>query len=166
MDVDGTYTNGLIFYDTNGEVIKGFHAHDGFALELFRFARIKRGFITGRKDNATRARAEYLKADFICENIAHKDIELKKLLDQYGIDPSEAAFIGDDLNDLSAFTVAGVKIAVANATDAIKANADYITTHSGGNGAVREAAELILKAKGIDIVELWNNRDSSVIGKQ
>ena len=166
MDVDGTYTNGLIFYDTNGEVIKGFHAHDGFALELFRLAGIKRGFITGRKDNATRARAEYLKSDFILENIAHKDVELKKLIDEYGIDPSETAFIGDDLNDLPAFDVAGVRIAVANANDAVKARADHITEKSGGEGAVREAAELILKAKGYDVVELWNSRDSSVIGKQ
>ncbi len=166
MDVDGTYTNGLIFYDTNGEVIKGFHAHDGFALELFRFAGIKRGFITGRKDNATRARAEYLKADFILENIANKDVELKKLIEKYGIDPSETAFIGDDLNDLSAFDVAGMKIAVANATDEVKARADCILKRSGGDGAIREAAELILKAKGIDIVELWNSRDSSIIGKQ
>ena len=65
MDVDGTYTDGQLYYDSEGEVVKGFHAHDGFALEIMRMSGIVRGFITGRKDKATRARADYLGVDFM-----------------------------------------------------------------------------------------------------
>ena len=166
MDVDGTYTDGLIYYDSNGNVIKGFHAHDGFALELLRLAGIKRGFITGRKDYATKARAEYLKVDFLLDDIGDKSVALKKLLSDYGIPASECIYIGDDLNDLSAFEIAGVAVAVANANHEIKKRADYVTKFSGGSGAVREVVEMILKAKNIDPVELWDSGKKTIIGSQ
>lgn len=166
MDVDGTYTNGLIFYDTNGEVIKGFHAHDGFAIELLRLAGIKRGFITGRSDNATKARAEYLRVDFLLDNISDKNVALTDLLSEYGISPDECVFVGDDINDLGAFEVAGVSVAVANANHDVKKRADVVIETCGGSGAVREVVEMILRAKGLDQVELWNTRETSIIGKQ
>ncbi|MFC1551124.1 KdsC family phosphatase [Candidatus Latescibacterota bacterium] len=166
MDVDGTYTDGLIFYDTNGEVIKGFHAYDGFAIELLRLAGIKRGFITGRKDNATRARAEYLRVDFLLDDISDKNVALTGLLDKYGISPDECVFVGDDLNDLGAFEVAGVSVAVANANHDVKKRADVVIETCGGSGAIREVVEMILRAKGIDQVELWSTRETSIIGKQ
>lgn len=166
MDVDGTYTNGLIFYDTNGEVIKGFHAHDGFAIELLRLAGIKRGFITGRKDNATKARAEYLSVDFLLDDISDKNAALSGLLSEYGISADECVFIGDDLNDLGAFEVAGLSVAVANANHDVKKRADIVIETCGGSGAIREVVEMILRAKGIDQVELWDTRESSIIGKQ
>ena len=166
MDVDGTYTNGLIFYDANGEVIKGFHAHDGFAIELLRLAGIKRGFITGRKDNATKARAEYLSVDFLLDDISDKNAALSELLSEYGISPDECVFVGDDLNDLGAFEVAGVSVAVANANHDVKKRADIVIETCGGSGAVREVVEMILRAKGIDQVELWGTRESSIIGRQ
>ena len=166
MDVDGTYTDGLLYYDSNGNVIKGFHAHDGFALELLRMAGIKRGFITGRKDYATKARAEYLKVDFLLDDVCDKSVALKKLLADYEIPASECIYIGDDLNDLSAFEIAGVAVAVANANREVKKRADYVTESSGGAGAVREVVEMILKAKNIDPVELWNSSKSAIIGNQ
>lgn len=166
MDVDGTYTDGLLFYDSEGEVIKGFHAHDGLALELLRLVGIKRGFITGRKDNATKARAEYLRVDFFMNDIRDKDIALKKVLDDFGIDKSECVFMGDDLNDYLAFTAAGIKVAVPNGSIEIINAADYVTKARGGEGAVREVVNLILKAKGIDPVELWVNGKGSVGSKQ
>ena len=166
MDVDGTYTDGLLYYDSNGNVIKGFHAHDGFALELLRLAGIKRGFITGRNDYATKARAEYLKVDFLLDNVGDKSVALKKLLSEYEILSSECIYIGDDLNDLSAFEIVGVAVAVANANHEIKKRADYVTVSSGGSGAVREVVEMILKAKNIDPVELWNSGEKKIIGSQ
>ncbi len=166
MDVDGTYTNGLIFYDSDGEVIKGFHAHDGFAIELLRLAGIKRGFITGRKDTATRSRAEYLRVDFMLENISDKNTALTGVLEEFGISPNECVFVGDDLNDLGAFEVAGLSVAVANANHDVKKRADLVIETCGGSGAVREIVEMILRAKGIDQVEIWNTRESSIIGRQ
>ncbi|MFC1539277.1 KdsC family phosphatase [Candidatus Latescibacterota bacterium] len=165
MDVDGTYTDGLLYYDSNGEVIKGFHAHDGFALELLRLAGIKRGFITGRKDNATKARADYLRADFLLDDISDKHDALNKLLSEYGISADECVFIGDDLNDLGAFEAAGLSVAVANANHEVKKRADIVIDSCGGSGAIREVVEMILRAKGIDQVELWGSRENSIIGK-
>lgn len=164
MDVDGTYTNGLLYYDSNGNVIKCFHAHDGFALVLLRLAGIKTGFITIRKDYATKARAEYLKVDFLLDDISDKSVALKKLLSDYGISASECIYIGDDLNDLSAFEIAGVAVAVANANHEIIKRADYVTEARGGSGAVREVVDMILKAKNIDPVDLLNSSESTIMG--
>ena len=166
MDVDGTYTNGLLFYDSNGEVIKGFHSHDGLALELLRFCGIKRGFITGRKDNATRERAEYMKVDFHIENIGDKGVVLKKLLSDYGISESRCIYIGDDLNDLTAFDIAGICVATANATYEVKRCADFVTRNKGGSGAIREVVGMILRAKKIDSVKLWNSAKDKIVGGQ
>ena len=166
MDVDGTYTNGLLFYDSNGEVMKGFHSHDGLALELLRLAGIKRGFITGRKDNATKARADYLKVDFHLDNIGDKGVVLKKLLSDYGLSESECIYIGDDLNDLTAFEIAGICVATANATHEVKRRADFVTGNQGGSGAIREVVEMILRAKKIDPVELWNSGKGNIVGGQ
>ncbi len=166
MDVDGTFTDGILYYDNGGDVIKGFSAHDGLGLELLRRAGIKRGFITGRHDNATEARTSYLNADFYLSSIGDKSVALLKLLDDYNIDASECLYIGDDLNDLTAFKAAGVSVAVANASIEVKNRADIITETPGGHGAIREVANAILRAKNIDPVELWMSDKDRVVGEQ
>ncbi len=166
MDVDGTYTNGILYYTPKGEVIKGFHSHDGLAVELLRMAGIKRGFITGRKDFATKARSEYLHADFHLDGIGDKRDALSKLLADYEIPASDCMFIGDDLNDIKAFELAGVSVAVANANPAVKKLTDYVTEAQGGSGAIREIVDMILKAKKIDPVELWHSNKSLIAGLQ
>ncbi len=155
MDVDGTYTDGTLYYDSHGEVIKGFHTHDGLALELLLLAGIKRGFITGRKDNATKARAQYLNVDFFLDSISDKYDALKKLLEQYHIAAAECVYIGDDLNDLSVFKLAGLSVAVANANREVRDRADYVTEKAGGAGAIREVVNMILNAKGLDPIKVW-----------
>ena len=162
MDVDGTYTSGVLMYDSHGEIIKGFHSHDGLALELLRLAGIKRGFITGRSDNATRARGEYLDVDFHLDNISDKSTALTKLFAKYNITDDESLYIGDDLNDLAAFETAGICIAVANAVPEIKLLADYVTKAPGGSGAIREVVAMILRARNIDPVELWKTGTGKV----
>ena len=166
MDVDGTFTDGTLYYDNDGNVLKGFSSHDGMGLELLRRAGIIRGFITGRHDNATEARATYLKADFYKASVGDKAVVLRGLLDEYGIDESECLFIGDDLNDLTAFEAAGVKVAVANASVDVKKRADMVTERPGGSGAVREIVEAVLRAKGIDPVELWMKERHRAVGMQ
>jgi len=165
MDVDGTYTDGLLYYDADGRVMKGFHAHDGFALQLLKLTDIRCGFITGRHDNATKARADYLKVDFCLSLIGDKGEALRQVLSEYGIASEESMFIGDDLNDLKAFDVAGVTVAVRNASIHIKKRADIVTGAAGGAGAVREVVELILRARGIDPVALWNSAQNGVVGR-
>ncbi len=166
MDVDGTFTDGTVFYDSNGEVIKGFSSRDGMGLELLKRIGIKRGFISGRKDTATEARASFLDADFYQPAIGDKSVTLKELAEQYGISLEECMYIGDDLNDLTALEAAGVAVVVANASQSGKNFADVITTAAGGYGAVREAVDMILDAKGVDQVELWLSDKDTPVGKK
>jgi len=166
MDVDGTFSDGTLYYDSNGEVIKGFAAHDGMGLELLKRAGIIRGFITGRHDNATEARAKYLKVDFYISAVGDKAVSMNELLKEHGLTKDEALFMGDDLNDLTGFEAAGVNVAVANAVDEVKVAADFITEKAGGSGAVRELVNRILKAKGIDIADLWMSQREKAVGMQ
>ncbi len=166
MDVDGTFTDGTLYYDGGGEVIKGFSSHDGMGLELLRRAGITRGFITGRHDNATEARATYLGVDFFLPAVGDKAEALESVLDQFDIEPEACCFIGDDLNDLPAFDIAGARIAVANAQEPVKQRADMVTVKSGGFGAVREAVNAILDAKGIDPAGLWYAEKNRTVGAQ
>lgn len=166
MDVDGTFSDGTLMYDHDGNVVKGFWSQDGLGLELLRRAGVVRGFITGRHDGATEARAAYLKVDFYLPSIGDKAVALRELLEKYGLVKEECLYIGDDLNDLTAFEAAGVRVAVANAVDAVKARADFVTEKTGGRGAIREMVERLLEAKGLDPVELWMSERDRAVGMQ
>ena len=166
MDVDGTFTDGTLFYDSAGNVMKGFSTRDGLGLELLRRAGILRGFITGRVDTATEARARFLMLDFLLTGIGDKANALRALSAEHGVPLADILFIGDDLNDYTAFEIAGVPVAVENACDEVKAAARYVTRAEGGRGAVREVAELILRAKGIDPVALWKTDKDTPMGKR
>lgn len=166
LDVDGTFTDGTLFYDGDGQVIKGFSAHDGLGLELLRRADIRRGFITGRYDFATESRANYLAVDFYLANVGDKSSALKETAEKFGVSLDECLYMGDDLNDLTVFEAAGVAVAVANASEHVKRCADMVTTALGGHGAVREIVEMVLEAKGIDPVKLWLSDRDRPVGKQ
>jgi len=166
MDVDGTFTNGILYYDNNGNVTKGFSAQDGMGLELLRRAGIIRGFISGRHDNATEARLKYIGVDFYRHSIGDKAITLREVLEEHNITPAESLYIGDDLNDLTVFELAGISAAVANACEEIKSRADFVTRASGGSGAIRELADTILRAKNVDPVELWLSDKDKAVGMQ
>ena len=166
MDVDGTFTDGTVYYDSKGDVLKGFSSRDGMGLELLRRIGVKRGFISGRKDTATESRGKFLGVDFYMPAIGDKSVALKKVAEQYDITLYECLYIGDDLNDLTALEAAGVAVVVANASPSVKNFADVITTAAGGYGAVREAVDMILDAKGIDPVELWLSDKDRPVGKK
>ena len=140
MDVDGTFTDGALYYDAAGNVMKGFSARDGLGLELLRRAGIIRGFITGRVDGATEIRARYLNADFLLTGIGDKAEALRKISVDYSVPLAEILFIGDDLNDYTAFEIAGVPVAVENACDELKAaarSARWWTCSSGRRASTR-----------------------------
>jgi 3-deoxy-D-manno-octulosonate 8-phosphate phosphatase (KDO 8-P phosphatase) len=166
MDVDGTFTNGTLYYDASGNVMKGFFTGDGLGMELLRRAGIIRGFITGRVDVATEARARFLMADFLLTGIGDKAEALRSLSVKYGIPLPDILFIGDDLNDYTGFEAAGVSVAVGNAAMEVKMIADYVTRALGGRGAVREVVDLLLRAKGIDPVALWKMDKNTPMGQR
>ena len=128
--------------------VKGFHAHDGAAISLARLAGIKTGLITKRSSETVALRARDLKLDYVYQGIQDKKGAFEEILLKAGIAASEAAFVGDDVIDLPAMRASGFAIAVANARSEVKQEAHYVTPHSGGEGAIRDALDYILKAQG------------------
>src|SRR5579863_7732370 len=127
---------------------KGFHAHDGTSISLARLAGIKTGLITKRISETVALRARDLKLEFVRQGIHDKRTAFEEVLKEAGLKPEEAAFVGDDIIDLPAMRVAGLAIAVKNARAEVKKEAHYITANAGGDGALRDAVEYILKAQG------------------
>jgi 3-deoxy-D-manno-octulosonate 8-phosphate phosphatase (KDO 8-P phosphatase) len=127
---------------------KGFHAHDGAAISLARLAGIKTGLITKRISETVALRARDLRLDHVHQGIQDKLGVFRKILKQEGLAAAEASFVGDDVIDQPVMWHCGLAIAVANARDEVKHDAHYVTKHGGGDGALRDAVEFILKAQG------------------
>jgi 3-deoxy-D-manno-octulosonate 8-phosphate phosphatase (KDO 8-P phosphatase) len=147
LDVDGVLTDGKLYLSDDGIETKIFHVHDGFGLRLLLNNGINVAIISGRKSKATKKRLRELGIKHAYLGVSNKDkpfVELKKKLQ---IKNENIAYIGDDLPDLSVMQKAGFSIAVANAVEQIRKIADYTTKAKGGEGAVREACEMILNHK-------------------
>ncbi len=127
---------------------KGFHAHDGTAMSLAHNSGLKIGIITKRISETVRLRARDLKVDYVYQGAHDKLSVLHEILAKEGIDADEAAYVGDDIIDLPVMRAVGLAIAVANAREDVKDESHVITDHRGGEGAVRDAIEFILKAQG------------------
>jgi 3-deoxy-D-manno-octulosonate 8-phosphate phosphatase (KDO 8-P phosphatase) len=127
---------------------KGFHAHDGTAISLARLGGIKTGLITKRISETVALRARDLKLEHVRQGIQDKLSVFKEILKKEGLKASEAAFVGDDVIDLPVMWNCGFAIAVANARAEVKKDAHYVTPHAGGDGALRDAIEYILRAQG------------------
>ena len=175
FDVDGVLTDGKLFifpapagaqqptqehaakhggaggfglYSQNMIEAQGFHAHDGTAISLARLGGIKTGLITKRISETVALRARDLKLEYVYQGIQDKRTVFEEILQQTGLSASEAAFVGDDVIDLPVMWHCGLAIAVANARAEVKKDAHYVTPHAGGDGALRDAVEFILKAQG------------------
>jgi 3-deoxy-D-manno-octulosonate 8-phosphate phosphatase (KDO 8-P phosphatase) len=127
---------------------KGFHAHDGTAISLARLAGIKTGLITKRISETVALRARDLKIDHVYQGKQDKLTVFRQILEKEGITEAEAAFVGDDVIDLPVMRNCGFAVAVKNARPEVKAQAHWVTSHAGGDGAARDAVEYILKAQG------------------
>src|SRR5256886_7467674 len=136
---------------------KGFHAHDGTAISLARLGGIKTGLITKRISETVALRARDLKLEHCHQGIMDKLGALHEILKEEGLSANEAAFVGDDVIDLPVMRACGLSIAVANAREEVKDEAHFITDHKGGEGALRDAVEYILRAQGklADVVEKY-----------
>ncbi|MDE3066112.1 MAG: HAD hydrolase family protein [Verrucomicrobiota bacterium] len=148
-DVDGVLTDGTIFIGGARE-FKRFNVHDGLGLVLLRRAGIKTGWVSSRPSAATALRARELKIHFLVQqkDSSSKAAAIEKILGRETIEWQEVCFVGDDVVDVGPLKRAGVAVAVANAVAEAKAAAHWVTRAAGGHGAVREVAELILKAQG------------------
>jgi len=146
-DVDGVLTDASVFIGGAAEM-KQFNIHDGLGLRLLQRSGVKVGWISNRPSLTTELRAVELKVDFLHQGAGSKVAPAEQWLRQLKLDWKDVAFAGDDVVDLALMRRAGVAFAVANGIAETKAAADYTTRASGGQGAVRECVELILKAQG------------------
>ncbi len=147
LDVDGILTDGKIIIDSHGEEIKYFDVQDGFGLVLFKKAGFKTAIISAREAKAVTMRAKDLKIDKVYQNAIPKIDAYEKLLKDLNVRDEEVCYMGDDLPDIPVLKRAGLAIAVPNAVAETKRVCNYITRKNGGDGAVREVVELILKTQ-------------------
>ena len=152
MDVDGTMTPGVVclqgFPDGSVVEMKVFNAHDGAGIKLASIMGIRTGLITGRDSPANTRRAREASMEFVIQGQPKKLEAYKAILVRAGVTDEEVAYVGDDLPDLPILERAGLAVAVANAVYEVKRAAHYVTVTKGGEGAIREVVELILKAQG------------------
>jgi len=148
LDVDGVLTDGTLVINADGSETKFFNSLDGHGIKMWQRAGLKVALISGRASPPTERRAEQLKIEYVYQDCHYKLPVIEQLADQIGLLPENMTFIGDDLTDMPVMRYVGFAVAVANAVDEVKECADYVTTRSGGNGAVREVIEYILKNSG------------------
>jgi 3-deoxy-D-manno-octulosonate 8-phosphate phosphatase (KDO 8-P phosphatase) len=151
MDVDGVLTDGKLYNvpDRDGKMVetKGFDSQDGIALQWLNWKDVKTGVVSGRVSPATEERARQVKMTYVYQGHIEKVPILEQILADAKISASEVAYMGDDLTDVVILRRVGLAIATANAREEVKRAAHYVTQAAGGRGAVREVAELLLKAQ-------------------
>lgn len=149
LDVDGVLTKGEITYTSSGEELKTFHAKDGMGLAIAHAMGLQTAIITGRTSSIVERRAKELKISHVQMGSHNKSAGLQVVLDILQVEPQEVAYMGDDLNDLGVMSRVGLAMTPQDGVPEIKGIAHYICQANGGEGAVREAVEYILKREGL-----------------
>lgn len=153
FDVDGTLTDGRLWYGEDGRETKVFHVHDGLGLKRLQANGVQVAIITARISHPVALRAEELGIAHVYQGQGDKRGCLQALLEALALTPEQAAFVGDDLPDLPPMRIAGLAVAVANAHPWVAEAAHWQTRLPGGMGAAREACDLILHAQGKSAAE-------------
>lgn len=148
VDVDGTMTDGGIYYDEKGNELKKFCTKDAAGFFAARAVGIKTMVLTGRECAATKRRMQELKVDFLFQNVRDKTAFLRSFMAEHSLYKEEVGYIGDDLNDLDPMHLVGFTACPADSCTEIKEAADYISPVTGGHGAVRDVVEHILNESG------------------
>ena len=148
LDVDGVMTDGRIILDNQGNELKAFHVRDGHGIKLAQKAGLIIGIITGRKSEVVNIRARELGITEVHQGAHEKIVIYDQILKKYGFRDAEVAYMGDDIVDLAIFKRVALAVTVADADPAVKPFIDLVTRAAGGQGAVRELINLILKKQG------------------
>lgn len=149
LDADGVLTGGHMFYSAQGEALKAFHSRDGLGLVLARAAGLKLAVLTGRQSDIVARRCTELRFDAIKLGRYDKVEALGEILRETGCEAADAVYMGDDVIDLPALHQVGVPIAVPEAPQEVRHQCAYVTMVRGGEGAVREVIDLVLKSAGL-----------------
>ena len=148
MDCDGVLTDGRLWLTSDGDEQTAFHARDGQGISLLHRAGLRTGIITGRTSSAVDRRAQDLKMSYVRQYAKDKIKALDEILADAGVARDECAYIGDDVADIPVMRRVGFAVAVSDAVEETKQAAHYVTALKGGQGAVREVCDLVLKAQG------------------
>ena len=147
IDVDGVLTDGSMYYTSRGDVMKKFQNRDGMGVTLLRKNNIPTVIVTKEKTLMVRRWATKMKIKKVHDGVSHKELIVDKIRSEFGVLPDEMAYIGDDVNDLELMKMVGFSATPNDGIKEAKKIADYICTLKGGEGVVREVADLILKIK-------------------
>ena len=148
LDVDGVLTDGGLWFDAEGQLIKRFDVRDGLGIRLLQQAGLEVAFLSGGQGGATEVRARQLGIRHCLVGIKDKPAALIALQQELELSQRETAFLGDDLNDLAVRPVVGLLLAPNDACAPVRHGADAVLSRPGGHGAVRELAERLLQARG------------------
>jgi 3-deoxy-D-manno-octulosonate 8-phosphate phosphatase (KDO 8-P phosphatase) len=149
LDVDGVMTGGQIILDNNGNELKMFHVRDGHGIKMLQRAGIKVALITGRDSKVVTLRARELGIEDVRQGAKDKLAVYRELMKSLGLSDEDAAYVGDDIVDLPVMRVVGLSFAVADAETYVRDAAHVVTSRKGGEGAVREAVDFLLRASGL-----------------
>jgi len=144
-DVDGVMTDGRIIFDTQGLESKQFHIRDGQGIRLWQQNGGLFGIVTGRSSQMVKMRAEELDIEIVRQGVKEKLPVVRAICEELQLEPRQVCYVGDDLPDIQPIAHVGLGIAVADAAEDVRQAADYITSLAGGQGAIREVIELLLK---------------------
>ncbi|MBW7470530.1 KdsC family phosphatase [Marinobacter sp. F4218] len=147
LDVDGIMSDGKLYFSASGDELKAFNILDGLGLKQLMAADITVAVITGRQSPLTEKRMRDLGIPHLIQGREDKRTALEELVSTMNVPPEAIAYMGDDLPDLPAIRFAGLGITVPNGYWLVREHADYCTQAAGGNGAVREACDLLLTAQ-------------------
>ena len=148
MDVDGTLTDGKIYMGASGESFKAFDVKDGYGIcELLPQNGIKAAILTGRESSIVLQRAKELGISYVMQNVKDKKAAIAEIAEEIKCDYSQIAYIGDDIIDIAAMQLCGVRGCPADAVEEVQAICDYISVKNGGDGAVRDFIEWLVKEK-------------------
>ena len=148
VDVDGVLTDGGIVYDGGGREIKRFHVRDGHGIKMLQRAGVEVGIITGRTSEVVAVRAKELEISLVRQGVRDKVAAWREILADKGVSPGETAYVGDDIVDVPLMRRVGFAASVADAESYVREAADFISTRAGGQGAVREIIEFVLRSSG------------------
>jgi 3-deoxy-D-manno-octulosonate 8-phosphate phosphatase (KDO 8-P phosphatase) len=149
MDVDGVLTDGVIELNDHGIETKHFHVRDGSAISLWQKAGKRAAILSGRRAKAVEIRAAELGITPVVQGAAEKGEAFQEIVAGFGLDASQACYMGDDVADLPAVRAAGLAACPADAAPEIRHAVHYVARATGGRGAVREVVELVLKQQGV-----------------
>ena len=147
LDVDGVLTDGKLYFADTGQEMKAFSTLDGHGIKLLRSTGVEVGIITGRKSQLVEKRAADLGIQLLYQGREDKFVALQEMLSVFPCAPEEIAYVGDDHPDLLVMTKVGLGVASANAHDDVVKYSHYQTSKKGGEGAVREVCDLIMRAQ-------------------